>query len=369
MRYVTEYRDAAPARRLAERIVGRASRRRVVMEICGGQTHTIVRYGLAELVQPAVEFVHGPGCPVCVTPLGVIDKALALAAQQGVTLATYGDMLRVPGTAGDLLGQKARGGDVRAVYSPLDALALARQHPHREVVFFGVGFETTAPANAMAVYRARAEGIGNFSMLGSHLRVPPAIQMILEAPGNRVEALLAPGHVCTVMGTAEYEQLSGRYGIPIVVAGFEPVDLLEATWMAVEQLESGRAEVENQYARSVRRAGSRAAQAVLEEVFEPCDMEWRGLGNIPGSGLRLRAQYAAWNADIRFALEPAPAPECVDCLAPLILQGRAKPTECPAFGVRCAPSSPLGAPMVSAEGACAAYYAFRRHAVGVEARP
>ncbi len=308
----------------------------------------------------AVEMIHGPGCPVCVTPLEQIDRALHLAARPDVIFTSFGDMLRVPGSECDLFQVRARGGEVRVVYSPLDALDIARRHPDREVVFFAVGFETTAPANAMAVWRAHELGVTNFSVLVSHVTVPPAIQAILDAPDNRVEAFLAAGHVCTVMGWKEYEPLAARYGVPIVVTGFEPVDILEGTWMAVKQLEEGRAEVENQYVRSVRREGNVPAQALVTRVFELVDRAWRGIGEIPSSGLGLRKEFAAFDAERKYNLEVIQASEPAECMAGDVLRGRIKPYECPAFGGRCTPESPLGAPMVSSEGACAAYYNYTR---------
>jgi hydrogenase expression/formation protein HypD len=362
MKYLDEYRDPRLARVLLARLARRVTRPWVLMEICGGQTHTLMRYGIDALLPPQIELVHGPGCPVCVTPLEIVDKAIALAARPEVTFVSYGDMLRVPGSRSDLLRVKAAGGDVRVAYSPVEALKLAAAYPRREVVFFGIGFETTAPANAMAVAQAKREGLQNFSLLVSHVLVPPAIRLLLTSPRNRVQGFIAPGHVCTVMGYREYEALSRDFHVPIVVGGFEPLDLLEAIAMLVAQLEAGRAVVENQYARSVSYEGNRPAQQLMEEVFEVCDRPWRGLGTIPASGLRLRPAFAAYDAEKRFGLENACVEEPADCLSALVLQGLKKPTECPAFGRRCTPESPLGAPMVSAEGACAAYYHYRRHA-------
>lgn len=362
MKYVDEFRDGRAAAALAAVIRRRVTRPWTVMEVCGGQTHAIVRFGLEALLPSALELVHGPGCPVCVTPVGLIDQALCLAAQPGVILCSFGDMLRVPGSRGDLAGVKAGGGDVRIVYSPLDALALARSNPDREVVGFAVGFETTAPAWAMAVLEAKRLGVGNFSLLVAHVLVPPAVEAILTAPGNRVQGFLAAGHVCTVVGYEEYEPLVARHRVPIVVTGFEPLDILEGLAMLVAQLEEGRAEVENQYRRSVRREGNREAQAAVAEVFEPAGRAWRGIGEIPKSGLTLRGPYAAFDATRRFAdalaRAGAPAGEDPDCRSGLVLQGRLKPPECPAFGTRCTPERPLGAPMVSSEGACAAYYRY-----------
>jgi hydrogenase expression/formation protein HypD len=359
VKYVDEYRDGAEARRYAEALRRAVTRPWTLMEVCGGQTHAIVRFGIDELLPEGVELVHGPGCPVCVTPAAQIDRAVALAGRPGVTLCTFGDMTRVPGTKASLQEAKAAGGDVRTVYSPLDALALARTDPGREVVFFAVGFETTAPAHALAVKQAAAEGVKNFSLLVSHVLVPPAIEAILKAPGNRVQAFLAAGHVCTVMGFEEYLPIAARHRVPIVVTGFEPLDLLQGVLMAVRQLEDGRAEVENQYTRSVRREGNRAAQDLLREVFTVVPRAWRGIGEIPGSGLGLAPAYAAFDAERRFPLTTAPVPENGDCRAGEVLQGRLRPDACPAFGTRCTPETPLGAPMVSSEGACAAYFKYR----------
>lgn len=362
MKYIDEFRGEQIVRALAERIARCVTRPWTLMEICGGQTHTIMRYGLDDLLPSEVQLVHGPGCPVCVTPLEIVDKAIEIASLPGVTFASYGDMLRVPGSRSDLFHVRAAGGDVRMVYSPMEAVKLARALPERRVVFFGVGFETTAPPNAMAIWEARRGGLRNFSMLVSHVLVPPAIRLLLNSPGCQVQGLIAPGHVCTVMGCRQYEQLCRDYRIPIVVGGFEPADLLEAVAMLVEQLEQGRAEVENQYARAVRRDGNLAAQRLVEEVFEVCDRKWRGIGSIPRSGLRLRDEFAAYDAERVFAVEDVAAEESAECISALVLQGLKRPTECPAFGSRCVPENPLGAPMVSAEGACAAYYRYRRAA-------
>ena len=360
MKYLAEYRDPDLARALIARIKATATRRWVLMEVCGGQTHTIVRQGIDELIDEQVEMIHGPGCPVCVTPLEQIDRALAVAARPEVIFTSFGDMLRVPGSHTDLFQVRAQGGDVRVVYSPLDAVDLARRHPDREVVFFAVGFETTAPANAMAVWRAHQLGLTNFSVLVSHVTVPPAITAILESPDNRVQAFLAAGHVCTVMGWREYEPLAARYRVPIVVTGFEPVDILEGIAMAVTQLEAGRAEGENQYVRSVRREGNGPAQALITQVFEIVDRQWRGVGTIPASGLGLRPAFAAFDAEAKFGLADIRAQEPAACRAGDVLRGRLKPYECPAFGKECTPEHPLGAPMVSSEGACAAYHNYGR---------
>ncbi|MGQ9635003.1 MAG: hydrogenase formation protein HypD [Bryobacteraceae bacterium] len=360
MKYLDEYRDRAAAERLAAEIRRRVTRPWTLMEVCGGQTHTIVKTGLMDLLPPEITLVHGPGCPVCVTPLELIDAAVAIASRPEVIFCSFGDMLRVPGSSRSLLEVKASGGDVRMVYSPLDALKLARANPQRQVVFFAVGFETTAPANAMTVWQAARDGIENFSVLVAHVLVPPAIEAILNSPNCRVQAFLAAGHVCTVMGFKEYEPIARRYRVPIVVAGFEPLDLLDAVRMAVLQLEEGRAEVENQYSRAVRRQGNPAAQQRMEEVFEVSPRAWRGIGSIPKSGLRLREPYRRFDALLRFPLELGPVEESAECIAGLVLQGLKKPYECPAFAVRCTPEKPLGAPMVSSEGACAAYYLYGR---------
>ncbi len=356
MRYVDEYRDAALGRKLLDDIVRTVTRPWTIMEVCGGQTHTILRYGLDELLPPEVELVHGPGCPVCVTPIELIDQAIALAARPEVILCSFGDMLRVPGSSLDLLTARARGGDVRVVYSPLDAIALARREPARVVVFFGVGFETTAPTTAMAVHRAAEIGLDNFALLAAHVRVPPAIEAILAAPDNRVQGFLAAGHVCTVMGTEEYAPIVARFRVPIVVTGFEPIDLLQGIAMCVRQLEAGRAELENQYTRSVQAEGNRVARALLAEVFVPVDRCWRGLAELPASALALRPVYARFDAARRFALSASAAAAASECRAGDVLRGVLKPVQCPAFGTRCTPQRPLGAPMVSSEGACAAYW-------------
>jgi len=363
VKFVDEYRQEKAVERLTEELARRVTRPWTIMEVCGGQTHTLVKSGLEGLLPPALTLVHGPGCPVCVTPVELIDKAVALASRPGVIFCSFGDMLRVPGSRGSLLEAKAAGGDVRMVYSPLDALKLARGSPAHEVVFFAVGFETTAPANAMAVWQAEREGIANFSILVAHVLVPPAIEAILSSPNRRIDAFLAAGHVCTVMGYEEYEPIARRYRVPIVVTGFEPLDLLEGIFMAVTQLEEGRAEVENQYRRAVRREGNRPAQQRVAEVFEVSPRKWRGIGEIPSSGLRLRERYRRFDAEARFGVAEAGAEEASECIAGLVLQGIKKPFECPAFGARCTPESPLGAPMVSSEGACAAYYHYgkRQH--------
>ncbi len=360
MKYVDEYRDEAAAHRLADELAHATTRPWTIMEVCGGQTHAIVKFGIDTLLPDGVTLVHGPGCPVCVTPLELIDQAIEIAARPEVIFCSFGDMLRVPGSESDLLRVKAHGGDVRIVYSPLDALQLARKHPDREVVFFAVGFETTAPANAMTVYQAKREGIGNFSLLVSHVLVPPAMATILSSPTNRVQGFLAAGHVCTVMGYAEYEPLAREYRVPIVVTGFEPLDILHGVLMCVQQLEDGRAEVENQYTRSVRRDGNAPARGVMAEVFRVVPRKWRGVGEIGASGLALTPEYATFDAESRFDVAEVLVDEPSECVSGLVLQGVTKPDECAAFGGSCTPESPLGATMVSSEGACAAYYRYRR---------
>lgn len=369
MKYLSEYRDARIAKALARRVRAAATRRWVMMEVCGGQTHTIVRQGIDELVGDAVEMIHGPGCPVCVTPLEQIDRAVALAARPDVIFTSFGDMLRVPGSECDLQQVRARGGTVRVVYSPLDAVELAQRHPDKQVVFFAVGFETTAPANAMAVWRAHQLGVRNFSMLVSHVTVPPAMLALLAAPDNRVQAFLAAGHVCTVMGWEEYEPIAQKYHVPIVVTGFEPVDILEGMLLAVQQLEKGEGRVENQYVRSVKREGNVAARNLVRQVFRLTDRQWRGIGEIPASGLAIREEYADFDAELRFGLQDIRATEPDTCRAGDVLRGKIKPNECAMFGTVCTPMHPLGAPMVSTEGACAAYYTagrFRKHAAAEE---
>jgi hydrogenase expression/formation protein HypD len=360
VKYLDEYRDAVLVRRVAAEIGRLATKPWVVMEICGGQTHTIMRYGLDTLLPPSLEIVHGPGCPVCVTALETVDKAIDIASRPEVIFVSYGDMLRVPGSEADLFAVRARGGDVRIVYSPMEALKLARANPDKRVVFFAVGFETTAPAHALAVREAKLTGIPNFSALVSHVRVPPAIRSLLASTDNRVQGFIAPGHVCSVMGYREYEELSREFRVPIVVGGFEPLDILEATRMLVAQLEAGRAETENQYSRSVTREGTAAAQELVEEVFEVASRPWRGIGIVPNGGLRLREEYAAYDAERLFDVADHHTPEPAECISAQVLQGLKKPTDCAAFGTRCTPESPLGAPMVSNEGACAAYYRYKR---------
>lgn len=360
MKYLDEFGDPGLARRLLDDIAATATRPWALMEVCGGQTHTIIRNGIDQLLPEGVEMIHGPGCPVCVTPLEMIDRALAIAARPDVIFCSFGDMIRVPGSHEDLFTVKSRGGDVRVVYSPLDALRIARENPDRHVVFFGVGFETTAPANAMAVKLAREQGVDNFSMLVSHVLVPPAIRAIMDSPSCRVQGFLAAGHVCTVMGLAEYVPLVERYHVPIVATGFEPLDVLEGIRRVIAQLEAGRAELDNAYPRAVAPQGNPVAQAVVREVFTTCDRTWRGIGMIPQSGWRLSDDYAALDAEKRFDVTAITAAESPLCHAGEVLQGLITPHQCEAFGTVCTPRNPLGAPMVSTEGACAAYYQFRR---------
>ncbi|HZV06444.1 MAG TPA: hydrogenase formation protein HypD [Gemmataceae bacterium] len=361
MKYVDEYRDGEAAGKLAAAIARSVTRPWTIMEVCGGQTHTIVKYGIDRVLPSQVELVHGPGCPVCVTSLEMIDRAHAIASRSDVIFCSFGDMLRVPGSRGDLLQVKSQGGDVRVVYSPLDAVNLAATHPNRKVVFFAIGFETTAPPNAMAVWMARKRRLTNFSVLVSHVLVPPMITAILQAPGNRVQAFLGPGHVCTVMGCGEYEPISRRYRVPIIITGFEPLDLLEGVLRTVRQLEAGRAEVENQYARAVRQEGNPASQQLIEDVFEVCDRKWRGVGLIPKSGFKLRYEYRDHDAERLFEVDDIETQESPLCISGQVLKGLKKPHDCPAFGKQCTPQTPLGATMVSAEGACAAYFAYGRH--------
>jgi hydrogenase expression/formation protein HypD len=362
MKYLDEYRDSRIALALAKEIGECTTKPWVLMEICGGQTHTIMRYGLDELLPRRIELVHGPGCPVCVTPLETIDKSIALALRPDVILVSYGDMLRVPGSHSDLFRAKAEGADVRVAYSPMEAIKIARANPDRKVVFLAIGFETTAPANAMAAWQAKREGLTNLSLLVSHVLVPPAIRALLTSPENRVRAFIAPGHVCTIVGYGEYETLVRDFDIPIVVGGFEPVDILESVLMLVKQLERGEAQVENQYVRSVTYKGNERAQEIMREVFQIADQKWRGIGTIPQSGLKLSPAYADYDANLIFDLKLISSEEPAECISALVLQGLKKPTDCAAFAMRCTPENPLGAPMVSAEGACAAYYHYRRHA-------
>jgi len=360
VKFVDEYRDASAAHRYAEAIARIATRPWVIMEICGGQTHSILRHGIDRMLPTGVSLLHGPGCPVCVTPAEIIDAAIGIAGEPGVIFCSFGDMLRVPGEGGSLLAAKARGADVRIVYSPLDAVTIARANPRRQVVFFAIGFETTAPTTAMAVAQAAREDLGNFSLLVSHVLVPPAIEALLAAPDNTVQGFLAAGHVCTVMGVEAYAPLARRFGVPIVVTGFEPVDLLQGLHLCIRQLEEGRAEVENQYSRSVRADGNQVAQQLIRKVFEIRTQRWRGIGEIAASGLGLAPAYARYDALARFGRVIRPSAAEGECISGVILRGLKKPGDCPAFGTRCTPEHPLGATMVSSEGACAAYYRYRR---------
>jgi hydrogenase expression/formation protein HypD len=364
MKYLDEYRDAAAAKKLAEAINRTATRPWVIMEVCGGQTHTIVKYGIDKVIPECIELVHGPGCPVCVTSLEMIDRAHAIAVRPEVIFCSFGDMLRVPGSRGDLLQLKSQGADIRIVYSPLDAVNLAAANPDRKVVFFAIGFETTAPPNAMAVWLAHKRKLKNFSVLVSHVLVPPAMTAILQAPGNRVQGFLGPGHVCTVMGCGEYPPIAERFGVPIVITGFEPVDMLEGILMTVRQLEAGEAKVENQYGRAVRFEGNLESKKLIEQVFEVTDRKWRGVGLIPASGYQLRAEFIEHDAERLFEVGGITTEESSECISGEILRGMKKPLDCPAFGTRCTPLAPLGATMVSSEGACAAYYAYGRHLNG-----
>jgi hydrogenase expression/formation protein HypD len=360
MKYVDEYRAETDAQKMIAAIARRATKQWTLMEICGGQTHTLIRSGIDRMLSEQIALVHGPGCPVCVTPLEMIDRALAIARMPNVIMTSFGDMLRVPGSKTDLLAAKANGADVRIVYSPLDAVKIAQRNPDREVVFFAVGFETTAPANAMAVYQAKLQNVSNFSMLVSHVLVPPAMEAILGAGHNRVQGFLAAGHVCAVMGYWEYEPIAQKYRTPIVVTGFEPLDLLHGILMVVDMLEDGRIGVENQYARAVNRDGNNPAQHLVARVFTVADRKWRGIGGIPRSGLALRDEFSAHDAELKFGVGGLSAEEPKECIAGVILQGLKKPFDCPMFATRCTPEKPLGAPMVSTEGACAAYYHYGR---------
>mgnify|MGYP006279422039 CR=1 FL=1 len=368
MKYVDEYRGRAHAQALAREIRQTVTRPHTLMEVCGGQTHAIVKYGIDTLLPGEVALIHGPGCPVCVTPVALVDQAVALAERDEVVFCSFGDMLRVPGSSRDLLSVKAAGGDVRMVYSPLDAVKLAAAMPDKEVAFFAVGFETTAPANALAVLQAERLGLRNFSLLCAQVRVPPALEALLAMPACRVHGFLAAGHVCAVMGYREYEPVAAEHGVPIVVTGFEPADILKGILHCVMQLESGRAEVENQYARSVTRAGNTRAQECMARVFQVVDRSWRGLGTIPDSGLGLADAYTRYDAAQRFSLPAGDAQEDGVCISGDVLSGLKKPNACPAFGKQCTPEHPLGAPMVSSEGACAAYYRYRRDAGAAPAR-
>src|SRR5512147_216285 len=360
MKYLDEYRDPAKVKALLKEIESVVTKNWVIMEICGGQTHAFLQHGLDAMLPAQIELVHGPGCPVCVTPLEQIDRAIAIASQPGVIFTSYGDMLRVPGSTKDLFAVRAQGGEVRVVYSPLEAVQIAEANPEKQVVFFAIGFETTAPANAMAVLQAKNKNVKNFSVLVSHVRVPPAMEAILGSKTNRVQAFLAAGHVCAVMGFHEYPPIAEKYRVPIVVTGFEPLDLVLGIERSVKQLEAGRAEAENAYERVVRFEGNRPAQELIERTFEDCDRAWRGIGVIPQSGWRLRSELADFDAERRFDVDAIRPLESPDCIAGLILQGLRKPHDCTAFGTRCTPEHPLGATMVSSEGACAAYFRYGR---------
>lgn len=356
MKFLSEYRDAELVRKYLDQLKKVVTQPWTIMEICGGQTHSLVKNGILDMLPKEITMVHGPGCPVCVTPLGIIDEAIQLAHQPHVILCSFGDMLRVPGSSKSLLEVKAQGGDVRIVYSPLEAVKLAKENPDKEVVFFAVGFETTAPANALSLVHAEREGISNYSILASHVLVPPAMEAILSDPESRIDAFLAAGHVCTIMGMNEYDPIVAKYKVPVVVTGFEPVDLLQGILMAVQQLETGQARLENQYARVVTREGNPQARNVMNEVFDVSDRAWRGIGTIPQSGLEVKNRYAAFNARQKFGLADTEVKENKDCISGAIMKGMKKPFQCPMFGSRCTPEHPLGAPMVSSEGACAAYY-------------
>lgn len=366
MKFVNEFRDAKIAQQLAQEIASIVTKSWTIMEICGGQTHAIVKYGIDELLPKQITLIHGPGCPVCVTPIAAIDLAISIAGQSNTILCSFGDMLRVPGSAIDLLTVKATGADIRIIYSPLDCLKIAQQHPDKQVVFFAIGFETTVPATAMTIYQAKQLDLQNFSMLGSHVLVPPAMAAILNAPDCWIQGFLAAGHVCAVMGYNEYIPIAHKYRVPIVVTGFEPLDVLQGIHMCVQQLESGTAAVENQYTRAVRREGNLTARQLIGEVFQVVPQQWRGIGEIADSGLSLQAEYAEFDAQKRFPLsstgqDDKQCPEAASCISGQILQGMKKPSECAAFGTACTPEHPLGAPMVSSEGACAAYHRYRQH--------
>ena len=360
MKFIDEYREPLAVRKLADEINRQVTRPWTIMEICGGQTHSIARFGIDELLPEEITLAHGPGCPVCVTPIELIDKAVAIARRQDTVFCSFGDMLRVPGSEGDLFSAKSEGGDVRIVYSPTDALKIARENPEKRVVFFAVGFETTAPANAMAVYQASKQGIDNFFLLVSHVLVPPAIEALLSSPDNRVQAFLAAGHVCAIMGHEQYKPLATKFEVPIVVTGFEPLDILEGVLLCVKQLEQGLCEVQNQYLRTVNQSGNQTAQQLISEVFQITPRKWRGIGEIPQSGLSLKDNYKKFDAEKEFDIEAIKANESELCISGLILRGAKTPDQCSAFGKECTPEHPLGAPMVSSEGACAAYYKYRK---------
>lgn len=360
MKYLDEFRNPAVAHQILEQIRKAVTKPWVIMEICGGQTHSIIRNGIDQLLPSEITLVHGPGCPVCVTPLEIIDQAIAIASQPNVIFTSFGDMLRVPGSYKDLLKVKSEGFDVRTVYSPLEAVDLARNNPDKEVVFLAVGFETTAPGNAMAIHQAAKQNLTNFSELVSHVLVPPAMEALLSSPDNHVQGYLAAGHVCAVMGWREYEPIAEKFKVPIVPTGFEPVDILEGLLIIIQQLEAGKHEVVNQYLRAVTRDGNQPAQNLISEIFEITDRKWRGIGTILASGFQIRKKYAAFDASLKFSVGDIQTNESPDCISGIILQGLKKPTECPAFGTTCTPAHPLGATMVSSEGACAAYHQYQR---------
>lgn len=362
MKYQSEFRDADPIQPLLKRIADRVSRPWTIMEVCGGQTHTIARYALEELLPEQIELIHGPGCPVCVTPLEQIEAAIHLALQPDTILCTFGDMMRVPGLTGDLFDARSRSADVRIITSTLDALTVAQENPEHDVILFAVGFETTAPTTAMAIKQAKQLALGNFSVLAAHVRVPPAMELILDSPDCRVDAFLAAGHVCTVTGTGEYPPIAARYAVPIVITGFEPLDILLGIDAAVTQLEQGRAEVDNRYARAVQAEGNPIARSMVDEIFAVTDRAWRGLGVIAQGGLTIRETFAEYDATARFHWDIGSVREPTDCPAASVLQGLIRPRQCAQFGNRCQPEHPLGAPMVSTEGACAAYFRYRQTA-------
>lgn len=361
MKFINEYRDPVAAEKFSRMIHEITTKKWNIMEVCGGQTHSIVKYGLDELLPEKITLIHGPGCPVCVTSLELIDKSIEIASAKDVIFCSFGDMLRVPGSKKDLLSVKAKGGDVRMLYSPVDAVKIAIENPNKEVVFFAVGFETTAPANAMAVYQAKKQNVKNFSILVSHVLVPPAMEAILSSKNNRVNGFLAAGHVCTVMGYNEYYPIAKKYKVPIVVTGFEPLDILQGIYYCVKQLEEGKSEVENQYQRAVEKSGNQNAQDIIKRVFKIGTRKWRGIGEIPNSGLVLNDEFIEYDASLKFGLAELTVDEPKECISGLILQGIKKPDECPAFGKICTPEHPLGATMVSNEGACAAYYRYRKN--------
>jgi len=360
MKYLDEFRDPKIAKQILTEIESTVTKPWVIMEICGGQTHSIIKNGIDQILPKEIELVHGPGCPVCVTPLEIIDKAIEIASKPNVIFTSFGDMLRVPGSNKDLFQVKSEGGDVRIVYSPLESIKIARNNPDKEVVFFAVGFETTAPGNAMAIHQAKREGISNFSELVSHVLVPPAMEALLSSPKNRVQAYLAAGHVCAIMGWWEYDPIAEKYKVPIIPTGFEPIDVLEGILLAVKQLEKGEHRVENQYLRAVKREGNKPAQDIVNKLFEVGHRKWRGIGEIPQSGLKIRKEFSQYDAELKFSVGDIVTQESELCISGIVLQGLKKPIECPAFGKECTPTNPLGATMVSSEGACAAYYKYQR---------